>query len=705
MELKKIDPKITGLIIGGILVLLLIISIIAWKIFPNRNASPRLLNNQNTVPSLAGETPQNDNNTVAQDRIAKFSSVDDFKNYLEQAEKSGGAPFFGFGRGGGIETDLAVPQAKTFQGESGAVNSEMAPAAAPVPGRISNTNVQVLGIDEPDVVKTDGQQIYFSPEENFYRPLMMEKRASGANSAISSEIAPPFRPDNPERTGVKVIKAFPPEELKINAQIDKNGDLFIYKDTLVVFSRLDNKIYGYDISKPEEPKQKWDVAIKDKDELAGARLYQGQIYLATRSFIAPDHPCPIEPFVVGSSPVKFECSQIYHPDQVVPVDLTYNLLALNAATGEVLKTASFVGSSSSSVLYMSGQAVYLAYDYPGNFVKLFADFLGVNSDVVPSSISDKIKKIEGYDLSDTAKLAELEDILGHFTRSLSSDEMMRIQNELSNRVDKFYHEHGRKLTNTGIVKVSIPQLDVSAMGKVPGQLLNQYSLDEYKGNLRVATTSNSNFGWIGGIISGNSASSISDVFVLDKDLSLTGQVTDLGKGERIYSVRFIGNSGYVVTFKQADPFYVLDLSDASHPQLKGELKIPGYSSYLHPIDNQTILGIGQENGQVKLTLFDIRTPSDPQELNTYKLNENYSEAQNDPHAFLQDAQNKRFFIPGSQGGYVFSYQDNQLKLAKVISEPGAKRGVYIDHYFYLIANNKIAVFDENNWEKIKDLEF
>ena len=503
-----------------------------------------------------------------------------------------------------------------------------------------------------------------------------------------------------------MVNAFPPDSLKVSAKLDKNGNLLLYKDTLVVFSRLDGKVYGYDVSNPAEPKQKWEAAIKDNDTLEGARLYQDRIYIVTRSFIAADHPCPIEPFVVGGAPVKLECGQIYHPDQIVPVDLTYNVLALDPESGEVKKTASFVGSSSASVLYMSDQAVYVGYDYPGNFVKLFADFLGINSDIVPSSISDKIKKVEGYDLSDSAKMAELNDIIDHFTRSLNKDEMMRIQNELSNRVDKFYREHGRELANTGIVKVSLPQLEVSAMGKVPGQLLNQYSMDEFDGNLRLATTSSGSFGWIGGLISGNSTgNSVSDVYVLDKNMSPLGAVQDLGKGERIYSVRFIGGSGYVVTYKQIDPFYVLDLSNPSKPELKGELKIPGYSSYLHPIDDHTILGLGQENGQVKLTLFDVSSPGDPQELATYKLNEYYSEAQNDPHAFLQDKQNKLFFISGSQGGYVFSYADSQLKLAKAASLPGAKRALYIDHYFYLIADNKIQVFDENSWEKIKDLEF
>jgi len=698
----KIDPKTTALIAGGIAVALVVIVVAALNIHSGWSIAPRTGSGQSNGTGLAGKVSENLNIPQSKDKIVKFGSEEEFKDYLEKAEKTGNSPLLGFGRGGAA-VDLALPEAKNMSAQSADSGSLAAPSATP--GRVSTTNVQVLGIDEPDVVKTDGHQIFFSREQMLFRPMMgVQERPVGADARTGAIYPSPYPiPEN--QGGVNIVGAFPPDNLKLSAKIDKSGDLLLYKDTLIVLSRTDNKIYGFDVSNPEEPKQKWEAKTKENDTLAGARLYGGQLYIATRSYIAPDRPCPIEPFVVGGSPVKLECGQIYHPGQVVPVDITYNLLTLNAASGEVEKTASLVGSSGSSVLYMSDQAIYLTYNYPGDFVKLFSDFLGVNGDLIPSSTVDKIKKIEDYDLSDTAKLTELEDILGHFTRSLSSDDLMRIQNEMTNRVGKFYNEHGRELENTGIVKIGVPDLDVSAMGKVPGQTLNQYSLDEYQGNLRIATTSDSNFGWIGGIISGNTNSSTSDVYVLDKGLDKIGEVLDLGKGERIYSVRFIEDSGYVVTYKQVDPLYVLNLADPQKPELKGELKIPGYSSYLHPIDDKTILGIGQENGQVKLALFDVSKPSDPLELFGYRLTEYYSEAQNDPHAFLEDQENKLFFIPGSQGGYVFSYADNQLKLTKAISEPGAKRAVYIDKYFYLIADNKITVFDESSWEKIKDLEF
>lgn len=700
---KQIETKTAMLIIAGAVVIFLLSTIAAIKLYSGQNLSLSLPGANKSTPSVISERPTPKDEAALKDKIAKFSSEQEFKNYLEISGESNASPFFGFGRGGAV-MDNSMPAASTAMDKSSAREMTLSAPQTPSPERVSGTNVQVLGIDEPDIIKTDGQQVYLSRMDN-NRPIPMidvERRSLRPSDSKIGMIYPYPYPEFSSKTSI--LKAFPPDDLKVISEIDKNGDLLLYNDSLIVFSENKHKLFGYNIGNPEEPKEKWTVEIKENDELISARLYKNKVYLVTRSFIKPDRPCPIEPFIANGSTIRYSCDQIYHPSHNVPVDLTYNLLSFDATTGSPDKTASFVGSSSASVLYMSDQAIYLTYNYPGNYVKLLSDFLGLNSDLVPPSISDKIKKIGDYDLSDSAKLTELEDILGHFTRSIGSDEMMRIQNEMTNRVGKFYKEHGRELENTGIVKIGIPDLDIIAMGRVPGKTLNQFSLDEYRDNLRVATTSSSNFGWIGGIISGSNDSSVSDVYVLDKNLNKTGEVTDLGKGERIYSVRFIERNGYVVTFKQVDPFYVLDLADPKNPELKGELKIPGYSSYLHPMDSDTILGVGQENNQVKVTLFDVSTPSNPVELSTYKLDEYYSEIANNHHAFLLDKEHKIFFIPGSKGAYVFSYAGKELKLAKTLSEPGVRRALYINNYLYVISDNKIMVLDESSWEKIKELD-
>jgi uncharacterized secreted protein with C-terminal beta-propeller domain len=192
---------------------------------------------------------------------------------------------------------------------------------------------------------------------------------------------------------------------------------------------------------------------------------------------------------------------------------------------------------------------------------------------------------------------------------------------------------------------------------------------------------------------------------MDKDINVSGSIKDLGLGERIYSVRFIGKRGYVVTFKQVDPFFVLDLSDPKKPEQKGELKIPGFSSYLHPMDDNHILGVGMENGQVKLSLFDVSDPKNPTELSKYNLDEYWTEVSNNHHAFLLDKKHSIFFLPGGKGGYIFSYENNQLKLAKAVSDVQTKRALYINDYLYIISEKGVTVLNEKNWEKVKELEF
>jgi uncharacterized secreted protein with C-terminal beta-propeller domain len=208
--------------------------------------------------------------------------------------------------------------------------------------------------------------------------------------------------------------------------------------------------------------------------------------------------------------------------------------------------------------------------------------------------------------------------------------------------------------------------------------------------------------WVSGF--GRTADSFSDVYVLNGSLDVLGSVRDLGKTERIYSVRFMAERGYVVTFRQTDPFYVLDLSNPRSPALKGELKIPGYSSYLHPLKEDLLVGVGQESGNVKLSLFDVADPENPREIDKYSMTEFWSEAQNNHHAFLADEQHEAFFMPGSQGGYVFSYAGNSLSMVKAVAGSQVQRAVYINDYLYVIGQDKIVVLNEKDWSQAGALD-
>ncbi|WP_412747335.1 beta-propeller domain-containing protein [Krasilnikovia sp. MM14-A1004] len=169
----------------------------------------------------------------------------------------------------------------------------------------------------------------------------------------------------------------------------------------------------------------------------------------------------------------------------------------------------------------------------------------------------------------------------------------------------------------------------AAAGSVPGRLVNQYALSEWDGHLRVATTDDS------------TASSAVRVLEQRGDtLAPVGVVNGLGHGEQIYSVRFIGPRGYVVTFRQTDPLYAVDLADPAHPTVTGELKITGYSAHLQPVGEGRLVGVGQEadtNGRIsgtQVSLFDTTDPARPRRLAQHHIADGQSEAEWDPHALL-----------------------------------------------------------------------
>jgi hypothetical protein len=175
-----------------------------------------------------------------------------------------------------------------------------------------------------------------------------------------------------------------------------------------------------------------------------------------------------------------------------------------------------------------------------------------------------------------------------------------------------------------------------ASGDVEGSLQSQWSMDEHEGTLRVVVTDENP--WWG-------SSDVPDTAVVtmqrrDDELVEVGSVDGLGRNERVYAVRFIEDKGYVVTFRQVDPLYVVDLSDPENPKVTGELKINGYSAYLHPIGKDLLLGVGQnatDEGRTlgtQVSVFDVSDPTDPRRLSRMTFNEAYSDAEWDHHAFL-----------------------------------------------------------------------
>jgi uncharacterized secreted protein with C-terminal beta-propeller domain len=172
-------------------------------------------------------------------------------------------------------------------------------------------------------------------------------------------------------------------------------------------------------------------------------------------------------------------------------------------------------------------------------------------------------------------------------------------------------------------------------GSVPGYVLGRWALSEHEGRLRVAVTSSPPW-------SAGSEPSVSSLHVLaenDGALATVGKVGGMGKGERIQAVRYFGDLATVVTFRQTDPLYVVDLSDPKAPRVAGELKIPGYSAYLHPVGPGLVLGVGRDgtrSGQIlglQMSLFDVSDPARPRRVSQVALPGSWSDAEGDHHAF------------------------------------------------------------------------
>ncbi len=295
---------------------------------------------------------------------------------------------------------------------------------------------------------------------------------------------------------------------------------------------------------------------------------------------------------------------------------------------------------------------------------------------------------------------------------------------------------------TDLLRFDVNSLDLKAEGSVKGYLLNQFSLDIYDNVLRVALTN-----W--------DKVSTNRIVTLNMALDKLDSIEDLAVNETIRSVRFIKDKGYVVTFEQIDPLFVIDLSDATNISVKGELKVPGFSTYLHPVSETVIWGIAEDlkvtpitkDGQtwnsverfgVKISLFNVANPSKPIEVTSLRIlgPSGYSEAQYNHKAIVLDNANGLVYIPfgdyhydstvcttGEKGDTICDYKyesgikvlqitETDVKLVKTISISSTydqntwiSRSVFVGNNLYLLSNVGITVIDRTTFEKVATITY
>ena len=641
---------------------------------------------------LAPSVSNKPTNQAVAAKVARFGSDQEFRKYFVDGQALGNSYSLGGFAGSTAKVTTGLAPAPTAGpaaepgSQAGLGAADNSQATIPTADRYSTTNVQVTGIDEPDIVKTDGSRLYISSDQPdgyaIPEPLSIVK---GVPAPIINNTT-------------SIVSALPVATMAKLGSLASSGNMLLAGHHLIIFSH--NGLYGYDLTDPKNPNQVWKNTYEANNYLQSARLMNGKIYLVMSSYVSSDTVCPLPAMSIGSRTLSIPCTDIYRPATIMPIDTTYTAMIISPDTGAVEKILSFVGGSGSTVVSMFPDNLYVAYTISPDPVAIYYDFYRTAaSDLIGAAYFNRLQRLSGYDLSLAAKMTEMEVIFQEYSASLDQAARTKWQTDLNQRMKTYVASRTRDFTRTGIVRIDLPNLTVADTGQVPGQLLNQFALDEYQNHLRVATTSS------GGWFFGGSDTSVNDVYVLDQHLTTTGSVLDLGKGEQIYSVRFIGHRGYVVTFKQVDPFYVLDLSSPTKPVKAGELTIPGYSSYLHALSDTLILGVGQDNRQVKMTLFDVSDPANPKAQATQELAAGWTDIQSNHHAFLLDQPHSAVFLPAGGQGFVVTYTPTTLHLAATVSSLTASRAVYINDNLYVIGQHNIAVLDETDWTQVKTATF
>jgi inhibitor of cysteine peptidase len=638
--------------------------------------------------------------------LNKFSSYEELKTFLETASS---LPKNYWVRGGetmleSSDAQVAVPSAPVEPEPSETAGTDY-----------SETNIQVEGVDEADIVKTDGEYIYI---------------VSGGT--------------------ITIVKAYPPEEAKVLSKISLDGSIagiFINGDKLAVFE-TEYGIY---------PLYESGVVI---DSSSGSEA----VNEPTADDEPPSVPEPINGSTPDDEPRVPEPTEPTEPivEPIIPIVYeppTTSIKVYDISNQEnpvLTRSFSIDGNYFSS--RMIGDYVYVVATQYTFFIETDVFLPRVHSDneteIIPaddiyyynfSDTSYSFTTIVALNIQNDAQEPTHETILLGGTSAIYVSQ----NNIYLTFPDYTWQENETMKTTIQRIKINKQSITFAAQGEVPGYVLNQFSMDEYNGYFRIATTTN-NFNWR---TFAEEATSKNNVYVLDMNLNIVGKLEDLAAGEQIYSTRFMGDRCYLVTFRNIDPLFVIDLSNPTTPTVLGQLKVTGYSGYLHPYDENHIIGIGKETEYeakedfswyqgVKISLFDVSDVSNPVELAKYEIGDRGTDSPIlwDHKALLFDKEKNLLVIPvlvaemdptqyegevpswahGDyvwQGAYVFDISLNGLELRGRITHMDdnddlvksgyyfgssylVQRSLYIDNVLYTVSDMKVKM---NNLETLAEI--
>ena len=485
----------------------------------------------------------------------------------------------------------------------------------------SDTNIQVDGVDEADIVKTDGKYIY---------------RLSTNKSTL------------------KIIKVGKNPVLESSTILENNehnlsNEMYLYKDYLVITYHSysdtgETVIVIYNVSDVKNPCKTYE--FKQKGNYETSRMIDGKLFFITNYTI-------LNSDIVRSKP------ETYVPS-VVCNDETKVFRAKDIRISEEIENANYT--------------VVCSYDVKSGKV-----------------------------ISTKATLCRINTVY--------------CSNQ--NLIVAAYNEN-----DTDIYRYSILQdgkVEFESDGKIKGYLLNQFSIDEYKDNFRFVTTVNDENEVVNGFVTSVTSSQTNALYVLDEDLKQIGKIENIAPDERVYSVRFMGDTAYFVTFRQVDPLFSVDLSNPKKPKIIGALKIPGFSDYLFPFGDNKLFGIGQDadektgrTGNVKISMFDISAPANVTEEAKEILFSNDSESLFTHKATFINKNKNIIGFPMTDYSYdttsyymIYSYENGKfVQKAKVDFGKTFEniRGLYIGEEFYLVSDNTLCVYDINDFSKVAEIK-
>ena len=539
----------------------------------------------------------------ASGEFKQADSEEELYKTLQELEKQTGS----YARGGDVM--LLEESAEITTMDAGAADTA---ANQKVTGEAdySQTNVREAGVDEGDVVKTDGSYLYIL-------------KSSGSVRIVDIR-----------GTKMKEIAEIQPE--KLNESIE---DLYLDGDRLMLVTT------GYESSMEE----------------AESDMYTVNRYQYTALTV-------------------YDITEREHPEM----------------TGRITQEGDYRQSRK------NGDYVYLLTQYSPSLGDSFEDSsvmplvneqkLAISDVYLPDQTSQPDYLVaSGINIQDPENVISSKAIVsGAADFYMSSDNLFICNNNWND---------GKSSTEILRFACEDGEITAGAMCELPGFLNDTFSLDEYQGYLRVLLAEDSN---------GESNS----LYILDADMQVTGAIRDLADGETIRSARFMGTIAYFVTFRQTDPLFCADLSDPDNPQILSELKLTGFSSYLHPYGDHLLLGVGyeaeEETGSqtgVKLSMFDISEPSQVEELDKYVIKgASYLPSDYDYKAILADGEKNLIGFVCDGEYLVFSYDEEkgfQNLLTYTMSDweywdgDASCRGVYAGDEFYIVDQDEVLCFDMN----------